>query len=141
MSYSRLRRPRPFHVLVLRRNRRRFDRSWRSLGFALIVALSACAGKDADIETEVADLYENFPSVAQPLGTHSWPQGRFTGECRRASNGLESYACLYADEKGGRGFVCFNRLTELKIETASGPYDSRRWTDHGGLPLPAEGAC
>lgn len=106
-----------------------------------MATLGGCGGKGGDIEAEVAGRHESFPSFAQPAGTPSWPQGRFTGECLPASRGTESYACLYIDGSGGRGFVCFNRVTELEIETASGPYDARRWTDHSGLPLPPEGAC
>jgi hypothetical protein len=112
------------------------------LGVALAaLAVAACSGEGSGADAKVAIRYENFPSGSQPPGTRAWPQGRFTGECRRAASGLESYACLYADKSGRRGFVCFTSLSELEISIAVGPFDTGEWTDHNGRPLPPEGVC
>jgi hypothetical protein len=128
------------------RRRGRPPADWASvrnlLGVALAAfVLAACSADGSGAEAEVAAHYRNFPSGSQPPGTRAWPEGRFTGECRAARSGLESYACLYADKRGRRGFVCFTSLSDLEINTAVGPFDSREWTGHNGLPLPPEGVC
>jgi hypothetical protein len=133
-------------VSVHVRRRGRPPTDWASvrnlLGVALAaLVLAACSADGSGAEAEVAAHYKNFPSGSQPPGTRAWAQGRFTGECRPARSGLESYACLYADKRGRRGFVCFTSLSDLEINTAVGPFDTREWTGHNGLPLPPEGVC
>jgi hypothetical protein len=112
------------------------------MGMALTATVVvACSAGESGVDADVAVHYKNFPSGSQPRGTRAWPEGRFTGECRAARSELESYACLYADKTGRRGFVCFTSLKRLEISIAVGPFDTREWTDHNGLPLPPEGVC
>ena len=109
--------------------------------FALAVAVAACGEEPPQVEDQVPASYPRFPSAAQPDGTQPWPEGSFTGECRHAPSGVEEYACFYTDRAGRRGFVCFRHVDELELETASGPYNERVFTDHHSTSLPAEGVC
>ncbi len=129
-----------------RSTRLRRRRAFVGGGFSLVLVLAAvgasgCGHDEPSVETEVRARYERFPSASQPPGTRPWPAGRFTGECRHSVSGPESYACLYSDSSGLRGFVCVHALRELEVRTASGPYDRHVWTDHDARPLPPEAVC